>query len=137
MTVALFGLTLITWSSKPSAAAVDCADLLRGNDYLCDFKSSDGFQAPNLCTQFNNEAPPFNVFFPGDNTDLRCACQAGGTFAKPKFGASRAFLCGDNGDGDAMSGTVSANGQTITGGQYVERAPFQTWVFECKNVPSC
>jgi hypothetical protein len=136
MAVALLGLTLATGPSKQSEAALDCADLLTGGNYLCDFKSNTGLQGA-FCTQFANDAPPFNVFFPVDNTDLRCACQASGTFAKPKFGAGKAFLCGDNGDGDAMSGTVSSNGQRITGGQYLERIPFRTWVFECEKVPAC
>jgi hypothetical protein len=136
MVATLLGLTLVAAPSKQSEAAVDCADLLAGENYLCDFKSDTGSRG-TFCTQFANEAPPFNVFFPVDNTDLRCACQASGTFAKPKFGAGKAFLCGDNGDGDAMSGTVSSDGQKITGGQYVERVPFRTWVFECEKVPVC
>jgi hypothetical protein len=136
MTVALLGLALTTGPSKQSAVAADCAALLAGEDYLCDFKSSTGIKG-TFCTQFNDDAPPFNVFFPVDNTDLRCACEASGSFAKPKFGAGKAFICGDNLDGDAMSGTVSSNGQRITGGQYIERIPFRTWVFECEKVPGC
>ncbi len=136
MAATLLGLTLVAAPSKQSEAAVDCFDLLAGENYECDFKGSDGSQG-TFCTQFSTEALLFSAFFPETLDDLGCACQASGTFAKPKFRASRAFLCGDGDDGDAMSGTVSSDGQKITGGQYLERVPFRTWVFECRNVPFC
>jgi hypothetical protein len=79
----------------------------------------------------------FTMQFPVSGTVLRCTCEAGGTFAIPKYHTSLTFLCGDNDTQDAATGTFVVTGSKITKGSMDGSAPYHTWVFQCVPDSNC
>jgi hypothetical protein len=123
-----------------SSAAQNCQTILDQNLYRCRFNQK-GVGRSEGCVQFSSpgaQSAPFDLLINGDT--YGCTCRATGTVAKPKFNASREFLCvqfpvqGDN-RAAALEGKVSSNGK-IRGG-YGGTNDGDSVVFECELDPAC
>ena len=120
--------------------AASCEELLAGKRYRCTVKSETGF-AGDVCFEFvspGTASPNFDLvgssFF---NDRLGCMCQATGSFKRPRFNESTAFLCGSQTNRNSAVGKVSGNGKKITKGHYSFSGTPVAHVFTCTLDPGC
>ena len=132
-------------TGAPAQAASTCLAITGGEEfgkpYRCTNKRDDGFKSSTCMRAIDNSfswPKTFTMQFPVSGTVLRCTCEAGGTFAAPTYHKSLTFLCGDNGNQDAATGTFVITGSKITKGQYMDGTePFHSWVYQCVPDPTC
>jgi hypothetical protein len=82
----------VTWASE---ARADCQSLVGSQLYRCEVLSSLGTRFSD-CFQFRSRgfrSTGFKLLIEGHGSVQSCACKIGGTFTRPRFGASTAFLC--------------------------------------------
>lgn len=140
-TISLCALLLIPAVGPSLArAATNCQDLLANNSYRCQVNDEIHGQF-ETCFQFVSPGvagTKFDLVDDETGDTLECECKATGSVKNPKFNASKAFLCGHAGSGDAVEGKVSGNGKNIAKGQFFfNDDPDESWVFECVLDPAC
>jgi hypothetical protein len=132
----LLGAAIAPWH----ASAVTCQEALVGKRYRCTVRSEAGFVG-DLCFEFvspGTASPNFDLVgssFFGDT--LGCMCQATGSFKRPQFNQSTAFLCGSRTSRSSAVGKVSGNGKKITKGHYNFDGTPVAHVFTCTLDPGC
>ena len=120
--------------------AMNCEEALVGKRYRCTVKSETGFVG-DVCFEFvspGTASPNFDLVgssFFGDT--LGCMCQATGSFKRPRFNESTAFLCGSRTSRNSAIGKVSGNGKKITKGHYNFDGTPVAHVFTCTLDPGC
>lgn len=137
---ALAAMLLGTALAPGQVGAASCQGVLVGKRYRCTVKSETGFVG-DVCFEFVSPgaaSPNFDLVgssFFGDT--LGCMCQAKGSFKRPKFNESTAFLCGSQTSRNSAIGKVSGNGKKITNGHYNFNGTPVAHVFTCTLDPDC
>ena len=132
----LLGAAMAPWQ----VGAVTCQEALAGKRYRCTVKSETGFVG-DVCFEFvspGTASPNFDMVgssFFGDR--LGCMCEAKGSFKRPQFNESTAFLCGSRTSRNSAVGKVSGNGKKITKGHYNFDGTPIAHVFACTLDPGC
>lgn len=139
--VVVLGLMLITFTGTGNAQK-NCEDLLGDTVYSCEAKNDTGETFPE-CLRFNSTAPTtgnFDLVVDGLGSNaLGCSCKATGSFKKPKFDASKEWVCvtadrvGPN--GYTWWGKVASSGNIIK--VSAAGSDGQSYVFNCVIDPAC
>src|SRR5262245_20940048 len=127
------GLFFLMTSATLPAHATNCEVLTSIPHLRCDFKTDAG-GGQSLCVDFlpGVNPPEFYMDFPTTGNFLVCKCASSGTFTRPKFNTSKAFLCRDGvTDFQSASGTVSGN--KVKKGLFLDRGTME--VFQCAPNP--
>lgn len=135
-TCAVAALLLIAPADSTRAAS-NCEEILGDNLYRCQVKQEAGAQFEN-CSQFvssGGKSSKFDLVIDGAFT-FGCTCRAKGSIKKPKFNASKEFLCVASNVGEAIVGKVSGNGAKIKGGFLADETG-PSVIIECVLDPTC
>jgi hypothetical protein len=144
--VVVIGLALMTFTGMGNAQS-SCEDLLGDTVYSCEVKGEGEMSEPfTECLRFNSTAPTTS-----NNFDLvvdglgfkafGCSCKATGSFKKPKFDASKEWVCvttdqvDTDGSGYTWWGKVTAAGKIIK--VNAAGSDGATYVFNCVIDPAC
>ncbi|OPX96684.1 MAG: hypothetical protein A4E59_01024 [Syntrophorhabdus sp. PtaB.Bin027] len=144
--VAVLGLALITFTSIGNAQK-SCEDLLGDTVYSCEVKSEIGDGEPfTECLRFNSTAPTtssnFDLVVDGlESPALGCSCKATGSFKKPKFDASKEWVCVTADQVDPSSPGYTWWGKVTAAGKIIKvnaaGSDGTTFVFNCVIDPAC
>ena len=144
--VVVFGLAFITFISNGNAQS-SCEDLLGDTVYSYEVKSEIGDgETFTDCLRFNSTAPTtssnFDLVVDGlGSRAFGCSCTATGSFKKPKFDASKEWVCVTtdqvdfSGSGYTWWGKVTAAHKIIK--VNAAASDGATYVFNCVIDPAC
>lgn len=140
------GLALMTFTGMGNAQS-SCEDFLGDTVYSCEVKSEVGDGEPFTdCLRFNSTAPTassnFDLVVDGLSSNaLGCSCKATGSFKKPKFDASKEWVCITADQVDTSSPGYTWWGKVTSAGKITKvnaaGSDGATFVLNCVIDPAC